>query len=98
MQDDETTHCTDGINHVQRVEEALEEIHHLEYVEVTECPYDEADVRVENAEHMENALINNGMFAQFHQAEYVGHHVNHRKEFIDLRYIGAGTERSGGEQ
>ena len=72
-------------NHVETIKDALEEINHLEYVEVLQPPYDAADVRVQVADHMENALVNNGEFAQFHAAGYVGHHVDFEKQFIDLR-------------
>jgi cytochrome c556 len=80
--------------HVQRIKDVLEEIDHLRYVEVTECPYDAADVRVQVADHIENALVNNGEFAQFHGAGYVGHHVNFERQSIDLRSIESDTDRS----
>jgi len=82
----------DGIDHVERVEEALEEIDHLRYVEVQQCPYGFADVRVRVAEDMKNALINNGEFAQFHGAGYVGHHINFEEQFVDLRSVDTDTE------
>ena len=86
---------TTDTEHVKRIEEALEKIEHLRYVEVFECPYPQADVRVRVADHVENALINNGEFAQFHSAGYVGHHIEFEKQFIDLRYLHSETERSG---
>lgn len=84
-----------GMEHVERVEEALEEIDHLRYVDVSEAPYDAADVRVQVADHMENALVNNGEFAQFHRHGYVGHHVEFEKRFIDLRYADTDTSQDG---
>jgi len=74
-------------NHVQRIKDALKEIDHLKYVDVSECPYPAADVRVQVAEDMKNALVNNGEFAQFHGAGYVGHHVDFEKRLIDLRSV-----------
>jgi len=86
---------SNSIDHVERIGKALEEIDHLRYVEVTEPPYPQADVRVQVADRMENALINNGEFAQFHDAGYVGYHVEFEKQFVDLRYLH--TETSQGE-
>jgi len=80
------------IDHVERIREALEEIDHLQYVDVFETPYKAGDVRVQVADRMENALINNGEFAQFHNAGYVGLHVDFEEKFIDLRAINGGND------
>lgn len=73
--------------HVERICEALAEINHLDYVEVEALEDGVADVRVRNADRMENALVNNGEFAAFHDAGYVGHHADYDEEFIDLRKL-----------
>lgn len=87
-----------GVEHVERIEKALEEIDHLGYVKVEECPHGIADVRVQVAEDMKNALINNGEFAQFHGAGYVGHHINFEEQFVDLRSVDRDTDGRGDSQ
>jgi len=81
-----------GINHVERIKQELEEVDHLQYVEVREAPHSGAAVRVEDNGFAENPLVNNGEFALFHRLGYVGNHVDYRERFIDLRYVGAETD------
>lgn len=77
------------MNHIERVEKALSEIDHLEYSEVEKPPKDDdADVRVRVAGDVENSIVNNGEWAQFHRAGYLGHHIDYDEEYIDLRYHG----------
>lgn len=72
-------------DHVERIRDALEDINHLQYVDVFETPYEGGHVRVQVADRMENALVNNGEFSQFHAAGYVGLHVDFEEQYIDLR-------------
>jgi hypothetical protein len=83
-----------GVQHVDRVEEGLAEMRHLQYVTVEEAAYDAAAVRVRDNGTASNPLVNNGEFALFHRLGYVAHHVDYRERFIDLRYLG---ETDGGE-
>lgn len=76
-----------GVQHVDRVEEGLAEMRHLQYVTVEEAEYDAAAVRVRDNGTASNPLVNNGEFALFHRLGYVAHHVDYRERFIDLRYI-----------
>jgi len=88
----ESAHNSNGIDHVERVKQGLEEMDHLQYVEVREAPHSGAAVRVEDNGFAENPLVNNGEFALFHRLGYVGNHVDYRERFIDLRYVGAETD------
>lgn len=83
-----------GIDHVERIKQELEEMDHLQYVEVREAPHSGAAVRVEDNGFAENPLVNNGEFALFHRLGYVGNHVDYRERFIDLRYVSAGTDQN----
>jgi len=70
---------------VQQVRDELEDIDHLQYVEVSETEH--APVRVRNADHMENALVNNGMMAKFHGLGMVVRHIDHDREEVILRHV-----------
>lgn len=70
---------------IQRVETVLQEIDHLEYVDVSDGVT--ADVLVATAPHMDNAQVNNGMMAAFHVAGFVVHHIDHDAEEVELRDV-----------
>lgn len=70
---------------VQRVRDELEDIHHLEYVEVEDDEHHAVCVR--NADHMENAIVNNGMMAKFRGLGLVVQHIDHDREEVKLRHV-----------